>query len=89
MGLEVYYPRDVRNALLAAEQASNAALMAAACDNENEFARGYESGYRAALATIALAFGLLQPDGHRDGRNWQPAFLPINHLNNDKNGFGQ
>jgi len=38
MGLNVYYPADVRNALLAAEQAS-----------------------RAALATIALAFGLVKP----------------------------
>ena len=40
MALEVYYPRDIRNALLAAEQASAATLAAAVAapnGKENEF----------------------------------------------------
>ena len=63
MALEVYYPQDVRNALLAAEQASSAALVAVGGE-ENEFAKGYREGYRAALTTIALAFGLIRPTDH-------------------------
>ena len=63
MGLEVYYTQDIHNALLAAEQASNAAMMAASGDDK--FTQGFQTGYRAALATIALAFGLFQP-GDRD-----------------------
>jgi len=54
MGLEVYYPKDLRNALLAAEQAMNATLPVTG-DDGAEYARGY----RAALLTIALAFGLV------------------------------
>jgi len=60
MGLEVYYPQDIRNALLAAEQA-NAKALCAAGGEDNEFARGYKEGYGAALVTLALAFGLIQP----------------------------
>lgn len=75
MGLEVYYPSDILNALLAAEQASGAALRAASREND-EFAQGYQEGYRAALATIALAFGLVQPDGHGERREWQHNSLP-------------
>ncbi|MFZ5915676.1 MAG: hypothetical protein ACOYZ7_01930 [Chloroflexota bacterium] len=78
MGLEVYYPQDIRNALLAAEQSSGAALLAA-MEEKSEFARGYQEGYRSALTTIALAFGLLRPDGWMpDGQSheWQMAFLP-------------
>ena len=57
MGLEVYYPTDIRNALLAAEQA--ASVTAEATGNQDTpFAAGYLIGYRAALVTIALAFGL-------------------------------
>jgi hypothetical protein len=48
-----YYSKDIRNALLAAEQASRGALLAAGDDKE--FAQGYREGYRAALTTIALA----------------------------------
>lgn len=56
MGLEVYYPQDIRNALLAAEQATNAALPAR---TDDLFTQGYLTGYRAALTTLALAFGLV------------------------------
>jgi hypothetical protein len=58
MGLEVYYLQDIRNALLAADHASGAALLAAVRDDD-QFAAGFESGFRAALATFALAFGLV------------------------------
>ena len=57
MGLEVYYPTDIRNALLAAEQAANATATATG-DTDDPFAAGYLAGYRAALTTLALAFGL-------------------------------
>ena len=76
MGLEVFYPQDIRNALLAAEQASTVALLTAD-GGKSEFARGYQKGYRTALTTIALAFGLVRPDGHTESREWQPVFLPV------------
>lgn len=63
-GLQVFYPSDIRNALLAAEQASGSALVATRAEGD-EFARGYRSGYRSALATIALAFGLGPSLGHQ------------------------
>lgn len=73
MGLEVYYPTDVRNALLAAEQAVNAMADATAVGaaiqagqdqaggvtiHQSAFTAGFLTGYRAALTTLALAFGL-------------------------------
>ena len=61
MSLKVWYPQDIRNAILAAEQASRAALLAG--NPDDQFARGYREGHKAALATIAVAFGLVQPDG--------------------------
>jgi len=60
VGLNVYYPADVRNALLAAEQAVNATAEAAG-DPEDPFTAGFLAGYRAALTTLALAFGLVKP----------------------------
>jgi hypothetical protein len=92
MGLEVYYPQDIRNALLAAEQANNAAMMAlggedAADPAQSTFVQGYGAGYRAALVTIALAFGLIRPDGfdpvlsstgQGQSTEWQQMFLPAN-----------
>ena len=61
MGLEVYYPQDIWNALLAAKQANGAALQVSR-DEDNEFAEGYKTGYRTALTTMALAFGLIKPN---------------------------
>lgn len=92
MGLEVYYPQDIRNALLAAEQSNNAAMMAlggedAADSAQSAFTQGYGAGYRAALVTIALAFGLIRPDGFDpvlsgtgqcQSTEWQQMFLPAN-----------
>ena len=57
MGLEVYYPTDIRNALLAAEQAVGATAEAAG-NGDEPFTAGFLAGYRAALTTLALAFGL-------------------------------
>lgn len=57
MALDVWYKSDIQNALSAAEQASGAALTAAGNRND-PFVAGYRAGYRAALATMALAFGL-------------------------------
>ncbi|KPK84260.1 MAG: hypothetical protein AMJ81_06095 [Phycisphaerae bacterium SM23_33] len=64
MGLAVYYQQDILNALMAAEQASGAA--AAATGGQDGFAQGYMAGYRAALATLALAFGLRQLQGREN-----------------------
>lgn len=68
MGLNVYYPQDIRNALLAAEQATGAALDASS--ESDDFLAGYRAGYRAALVTFGLAFGLVptqtQQGGNRD-----------------------
>lgn len=57
MGLQIFYPTDIRNALLAAEQAVNATTDAAG-DQDDPFTSGFLTGYRAALTTLALAFGL-------------------------------
>jgi len=85
MALEVYFPQDICNVLLAAEQASSAALMATQAEH-NEFAQGYREGYRAALTTLALAFGLIRPDDRRGSHNWQPAYLPTAPQHGGKNG---
>jgi hypothetical protein len=84
MALEVYYPQDIRNALLAAEQASNATMVAAGGEDD-KFTQGFQSGYRAALATIALAFGLLRPDGRCESQEWQPVFLTAASRHNGAN----
>jgi hypothetical protein len=74
MSLEVYYPQDILNALLAAEHASGAMAEAIAAQDDADdsqstdgsqsaFFAGYATGYRAALTTLALAFGLVRYDG--------------------------
>ncbi len=67
MGLAVYYPTDIRNALIAAEQATTTA------GAEGE----YLKGYRAALTTIALAFGLTNNGRQPEADNWHPVALPL------------
>ena len=64
MGLEVYYPTDIRNALLAAEQSANATATATG-NIDDPFAAGFLVGYRAALTTLAVAFGLVGGDNGR------------------------
>ncbi len=75
MGLEVYYPTDIRNALLAAEQAANATAKAIGnpqsrtspgTGQDDPFSAGFLTGYRAALTTLAVAFGLV-PGGQVQG----------------------
>lgn len=60
MGLTVFYPSDIRNALLAAEQSASAT--AEAISSDDAFIGDYLEGYHAALTTIALAFGLIDRD---------------------------
>jgi len=73
MGLEVYYPTDIRNALLAAEQAVNATVDAAG-NQDDPFTAGFLAGYRAALTTLALAFGLAaRPE--TSPAEWNTVFL--------------
>ena len=80
MGLDIWFAEDIRNALLAANEASaaTAALIAemggspstvrqargsgqAVTDSTELLAvslRAYREGYKAALTTVALAFGI-------------------------------
>jgi hypothetical protein len=70
MALDVYYPADIRNALLAVEQAISATADAfgqpgdadgsqSADASPSAFSAGFMTGYRATLTTMALLFGLV------------------------------
>lgn len=69
MGLEVYYRDNIRHAIQAAEQAASAG------GASGEFMRGY----RAALTTVALAFGLADDARAAAGlprlNTWRPLAL--------------
>ncbi len=64
MGLGIWFTEDIRNALLAANEASAAtaqvAFLAEGIAGEDYLValQAYQEGYMAALSTIALAFGL-------------------------------
>ena len=59
MGLDIFFVEDVRNALMAANEASSStARVCAAVGGDQATLRAYLEGYRAALTTVALAFGL-------------------------------
>jgi hypothetical protein len=75
MGLDIWFAEDIRNALLAANEASaaTAAVIAEigvspstssgqAMNDSTDLLtvslRAYRAGYKAALATVALAFGI-------------------------------
>jgi hypothetical protein len=66
MGLDIFFDEDIRNALLAADEASSSTAKVCATvgrDGRDEsstrlYLRAYLEGYRAALTTVALAFGL-------------------------------
>ena len=73
MGLEIFYPADIRNALLAAEQAANVTVKATG-NTDDVFASGYLAGYRAALTTVALAFGLV--DNRQRKPSWSSKEYP-------------
>lgn len=62
MGLDIFFAEDVRNALAAANEASSAAAARVADLRLDADAvanlRAYRDGYKAALCTMALAFGI-------------------------------
>lgn len=59
MGLDIYFSEDLRNALMAADEASSSTARVCAAISRNQVTlRAYLEGYRAALTTVALAFGL-------------------------------
>jgi hypothetical protein len=76
MGLDIFFSEDIRNALLAADEASTStARVYAAVGGDGDgggdvpsvrpdesptrlYLHAYLEGYRAALTTVALAFGL-------------------------------
>lgn len=60
MSLDIYFSDDIRNALLAADEATaSMAEFAARLRLDPQLVGAYMEGYRAALDTMALAFGLL------------------------------
>lgn len=72
MALDLWFKLDIQNALRAAEQASGAALQAAG--NEHDpYAAGFQTGYRAALTTVALAFDLMLAGAEPVTRPQRPA----------------
>ena len=59
MGLDIFFAEDIRNALLAANEASGAtAFVGARVGGNVKLLRAYREGHKAALVTVALAFGL-------------------------------
>jgi hypothetical protein len=91
VGLDIWFAEDIRNALLAANEASAATVaviaemgagpstssrqpMADSINLATARLRAYREGYKAALATLALAFGIAPQaialhslDGAEDG----------------------
>ncbi|HIQ23018.1 MAG TPA: hypothetical protein EYH34_17465 [Planctomycetes bacterium] len=72
MGLDIWFREDILHALKAAEQAS--ATTAAAMEHalgeaegsvvgDARYLRAYREGYKAALVTVAMAFGIT-PSGN-------------------------
>jgi hypothetical protein len=58
MSLDIWFREDIKNIILAAEQANVQALEAGLGSTDPELQRSYHQGFRAALSTLALAFGL-------------------------------
>ena len=59
MSLDIFFSEDIRNAIQAADEASSStAKVCAAVGGDPVTLRAYLEGYRAALTTVALAFGL-------------------------------
>jgi len=66
MGLDIWFTENLMDALLAAEEACSSTARASGMEDCPGM-QSYLAGYRAALSTIALAFGL-SPEmlaGHR------------------------
>ena len=73
MSWEVYFSADIRNALLAAERAADATADALSIADD-AFTAGFLTGYRAALTTLAAAFGLA-PRPETTSPDWKITFL--------------
>ena len=59
MGLDIYCRADILNALLAAEESSSAtAAILKTISTNPEKLRAFRQGYKAALVTVARAFGI-------------------------------
>ena len=66
MSLDIWFREDIKNIMLAAEQANLQALQSGLWSTDPELQRAcpeckrriYHQGFRAALSTLALAFGL-------------------------------
>ena len=61
MALDVYFKQDILNALRAAEHPVRKLTEG----EQDDYHAGYAEGYYAALATLALAFGLVQVEDER------------------------
>jgi len=73
MTLEVYYSADIQRALVAARWAGETTARAGTVSAD------YMAGYRAALETIGLAFGLgeMASDNVRVERRWPVRMLEV------------
>jgi len=58
MGLDIWCREDIFRALKAAEQATAATTAAMSGEVLEPYAAGYRDGYKAALTTVAAAFGI-------------------------------
>jgi hypothetical protein len=66
MSLDIWFREDIKNIILAAEQANVQGLQSGLWSTDPELQRAcpeckrrtYHQGFRAALSTLALAFGL-------------------------------
>jgi len=66
MGLNIWLKDDIRNAILAAEEASAAtAAILEDMESDPRLLWAYRQGYKAALAVLATALGLDKPEGKR------------------------
>jgi len=67
MGLDIWFREDILHALKAAEQASSTTVAAmehalsrvgGSVVEDARYLRAYREGYKAALVTVAMAFGI-------------------------------
>lgn len=57
MSADVYFKRDIANALLATYQSARETSYVIGCDDTERLAV-YHAGYRSAISTLALFFGI-------------------------------
>jgi hypothetical protein len=74
MGLDIWFKEDIANALRAAEEC--AAGVAELGEPTPEL-RAYRAGFRAALATLAVAFGLVPTSVERPALHALPPRLDV------------